>query len=152
QDRTGPLSPPPGGVAGGPVSLPLLSPDCQRQVHAMSRSRSLPRWWWLLVPVSLCGLSCSGSKLNSVKGKVLYKNEPLSGALVTSHPKGTDDLKVVRPTALKKEDGTFTVMTGEKEGAAAGDYVITIICSEVVQPPKGTISTAPPEGKDRLKG
>jgi hypothetical protein len=104
---------------------------------------------------ALCGLSCSGSgdgKLNPVQGKVLYRNQPLSGALVTLHPKDSKDLNVTPPTGLTKEDGTFTVTTGRKDGAAAGEYVVTIICSEEVENKKKTMSTAPPESRDRLNG
>ena len=54
-----------------------------------------------------------------VQGKLLYKNQPMSGALVTFHPKGADEVSAVRPTGLVKEDGTFTLATGQKEGAPA---------------------------------
>ena len=43
-------------------------------------------------------------------------------------------------------------MTGDKSGAPAGEYVVTIICSEVIKPKDGKISTAAPETEDRLKG
>lgn len=118
------------------------------------RSVTPPRWWLGLgVLIGLCGVSCSGSgKLNPVQGKVLYKNEPLKGALVTFHPKGKDDPKAHRPTAQTKEDGTFTVMTGDREGAPAGEYVVTIICSEVPESGKKVFSTTGPETRDRLGG
>jgi hypothetical protein len=88
--------------------------------------------------VTLCGVACSGSQsLNPVTGKVIHKNQPLAGALVTFHPKGSKDLKVERPTALTKEDGTFTVKTGQKDGAPAGDYLVTIICSVPVNKKAG---------------
>jgi hypothetical protein len=81
--------------------------------------------------LALCGLACSGSSsLNSVKGKVLYKNQPLAGALVVFHPKGgSNDMKAERPTGLTKDDGTFTLTTGQKDGAAAGEYKVTIFCT-----------------------
>jgi hypothetical protein len=44
------------------------------------------------------------------------------------------------------------VTTGKKEGAPAGEYVVTIICSEVVEKGKKSMSTEPPESRDRLKG
>jgi hypothetical protein len=100
------------------------------------------------------GLACSGSteKLNPIQGKVLFKNQPLKGALVTFHPKGADDPKKERPTGLTREDGTFTVTTGQKEGAPAGQYVITIICSEVPETASKGISTGGVEAQDRLQG
>ena len=118
------------------------------------RSSSPPRWGWLVLLASLAGVSCSGGdgKLNPVQGKVLHKNKPLSGALVTLHPKDAKGLDVTPTTGLTKEDGTFTVTTGKKEGAPAGEYVVTIICSEVVDKNKKSMSTEPPETRDRLGG
>jgi hypothetical protein len=113
-----------------------------------------PRWRWLVLCAALGCLSCSGGDpLNPVRGQVLYKNEPLKGALVTFHPKGANAVTAVRPVGLTGEDGTFTLTTGQKEGAPAGEYVVTVICSEAVKPPAGKgFSTAPPETRDRLKG
>jgi len=82
---------------------------------------------------AFCGLACSGSgSLNPVTGKVIYKDQPLAGALVTFHLKGSKDIKAVPPTALTKDDGSFTVKTGPSEGAPAGEYIVTIICSAPV--------------------
>jgi hypothetical protein len=83
---------------------------------------------------------------------VLYQNQPLKGALVTLHPRGANDVTAVRPTGLTGEDGTFTVKTGEKEGAPAGEYVATLICSEPVTKDKKRISTEPPQTRDRFRG
>src|SRR5262245_3096245 len=93
-----------------------------------------PGWRWLfLLPVLGC-LSCSGAdSLNPVQGKLLYKGQPMIGALVTFHPKGANDVTTVRPTGLVEPDGTFTLMTGTKEGAPAGDYVVTVIWSELAK-------------------
>src|SRR5262245_1118276 len=109
-------------------------------------------WRWLaLLPALFC-LSCSGSgsALNPVKGKVLYKNQPIKGALVTFHPKGHTDINTVRPTGLTREDGTFNVTTGQKEGAPAGEYVVTLICSEEKKGKK--VGTEPAETRDRFGG
>ncbi|MCS6865128.1 MAG: hypothetical protein RMJ56_12170 [Gemmataceae bacterium] len=109
---------------------------------------------WALVLLSGLGLSCSpsGENYHPVKGKVLYKDEPLAGALVTFHPKGRTDLKTVVSTALTQDDGTFSAQTGDKAGMPTGDYVVTIICSETVKPKAGVITTGPPETRDRLNG
>lgn len=75
----------------------------------------------LLFLASLGILSCSRSdKLNSVQGKVMLDNEPLAGALVSFHPKDEKDLSSIPPTGVTKADGTFTVVTGQKDGAKAG--------------------------------
>jgi hypothetical protein len=99
-------------------------------------------------------LSCSGSgKLYPVQGRVLHKDQPLKGALVTFHPKGADEVTAVRSTGLTGEDGTFTLTTGPKEGAPAGVYVVTVICSEEVpRDKKKGFSTEPPDTRDRFGG
>src|SRR5262249_11617132 len=99
--------------------------------------------------------SCSrGPALNPVQGKVIYKDQPLKGAVVTFHPKEGDKYHTVRPVGLTNEDGTFTLKTGEKDGAPAGEYVVTFICSELTDAPAGTkiITTGAPETRDRLEG
>jgi hypothetical protein len=118
-------------------------------------SPSAPRWQWLVLVPALCGLSCSGSggKLNPVEGKVLYKDKPLKGAVLTFHPKGGNDVTTVRPVGMTQEDGTFKLTTGQKEGAPAGEYVVTLICSEEVNPSsKKSFSTKAPETQDRFQG
>ena len=74
-------------------------------------------------------VSCSGGKsgLNPVKGKVLYKDAPFAGILVTLHPAAGDDPKFQVPTGVTKEDGSFEIETGPDLGAPAGDYVVTMI-------------------------
>jgi len=105
------------------------------------------------VMVGMCALGCSGSgKLNPVTGKVMYKSQPLAGALVTFHPKGSKDFKTERPTGLTKEDGTFSISTGKNEGAPEGEYVVTIICSQTPGNAGKKISTGGMETVDVLKG
>jgi hypothetical protein len=114
-----------------------------------------PRWRWLFLLPALGCLACSGGGgLNPVQGTVLYKDQPLKSAVVTFHPKGGADMKTVLPVGLTREDGTFTVTTGSKEGAPAGEYDVTLICSEEVSPKsKKAISTeALPETRDRFQG
>jgi hypothetical protein len=100
----------------------------------------------------LCCFACSGGKTpNPVQGKVLYKDQPAKGVVVTFHPKGADPVTARRPIGLTKEDGTFTLTTDQKEGAPAGEYVVTIIWPEEVAP-KSKFSTEGPDTRDRLKG
>jgi hypothetical protein len=105
------------------------------------------------LPALFC-LSCSagGGGLNPVHGKVFYKNQPLKGALVTFHPKGPTDLNTVRPVGLTGEDGTFSLTTGQKEGAPAGEYVVTLICSEEVKPKGKKLTLERPDTRDRFGG
>lgn len=116
-------------------------------------SSSLLPWRLLgLVPVLFC-LSCSGGKYNSVHGKVLYKNEPLQGVIVTFHPQQKE-----KPGELSlgvtEEDGSFTLKTGTGEGAPEGEYVVTFYSPEEksgkTARPKGM--TMQREVEDRFKG
>ncbi len=116
-------------------------------------SFSAVRWPFLALLLGPCGLSCSGNAgLSPVQGKVLYKDQPIKGVLVTFHPK-TADLTTHLPIGLTREDGTFTLTTGQSEGAPPGVYVVTFLCSEEVETKgKRTLSTAPPETQDRFRG
>jgi hypothetical protein len=111
-------------------------------------------WRWLAVLPALFCVSCSGNNgLNPVQGTVLYKGEPRKGVLVSFHPE-VEDINFVRPTGLTKEDGTFTLTTGDEPGAPAGKYILTFICSEEVERPKGKAMTMVmgPEYEDSFKG
>jgi hypothetical protein len=117
-----------------------------------SLSRRQRPWRALALLTALLCASCSGGvPLNPVHGKVLLKDQPLKGALVTFHPNGPTDINTILPTGVTGEDGTFNVTTGKKEGAPAGEYVVTLICSEQVGPPK-RMSMEPPQTRDRLGG
>src|SRR5262245_8971321 len=115
-------------------------------------------WSCLIGLLSLTGLSCGGGKgsLNEVRGKVLHKSQPLGGALVTLHPKGDKkDFKAVPSVGITKDDGSFTLTTGKKDGAPAGDYTVTIICSREVggqDKKQKDFSTGGVETEDILKG
>lgn len=108
----------------------------------------------VLVP-AFCCLACSaGDTLNPVEGKVVSKDGPVRGAVVTFHPKGADPITAVRPVGFTKDDGTFTLSTGPKEGAPAGEYVVTFIWPKDV-PTKGkkALSTdMTPESRDVFDG
>jgi hypothetical protein len=115
----------------------------------------LPGRRWLVLLAAVACASCSkGDVLNPVQGKILdTKGQPLEGAVVTFHPKGAaKSIKLVLPVGRSGADGTFTLTTGDKEGAPAGEYTVTVICPEEKKLPKGKISTAPPESKDRFEG
>ncbi len=111
----------------------------------------------ILVP-AVISLSCSSSaKYNPVRGKVLYKNEPIEGVIVTFHPKGKEKLPEL-PIGVTEEDGSFTVNMGKGEGAPEGDYVVTFYCPEKVEEKPG--KKGKPKGmvmqnlqlEDRFKG
>jgi hypothetical protein len=72
--------------------------------------------------------SCSGGKggLYPVQGKVLYKDAPTAGILVTLHPVNADP-KATVSTGYTDDQGVFEITTGQDNGAPAGDYVATLV-------------------------
>jgi hypothetical protein len=72
--------------------------------------------------------------------------------VVTFHPKGADEVTAVRPVGRTGDDGRFTLMTGPKEGAPAGSYVVTVICPEEAPRDKKRISTEGPDTRDMFQG
>jgi hypothetical protein len=119
-----------------------------------------PGWrsarWLLLLIVGLSGLACSGrAALYPVQGKVLYKSQPLSGATVTLHPATGGDTLADWPVGQTQQDGTFTLATGGQNGAAVGEYKVTIVCLQAPQTKSskaGGLSTASEDPEDHLKG
>jgi hypothetical protein len=107
-----------------------------------------------MVVLLLC-VACSGSSLNSASGKVTYKGSPIKGAIVILHPKGSN-INSQRPSGVTDDSGTYTLTTGKKDGAPAGEYVVTITWpEETPAKAKGKIiSTDSNIGDlvDRLKG
>jgi hypothetical protein len=108
---------------------------------------------WLPVAAALLGTSCGGG-LNPVEGKVLVNGQPARGAVVTFHPKGEDSLTTRRPSGVAREDGTFTLSTTKPgDGAAAGEYLVTVVWPDEPKGDKPALGTEPPpEPPDRLNG
>lgn len=108
----------------------------------------------------LGGVSCStgpdGEKLYPTSGRILYKDQPAAGAMVTFHPKNAQSqLTVHRPYGVAKDDGTFTLTTNKNEGAPAGEYVVTVVWYEAPPARKAKgISTGGEDNPavDKLKG
>jgi hypothetical protein len=111
---------------------------------------------WQMVLLALAGLSLSGCSssagLNPVEGRVLYQDRPLGGALVAFHPEAGADINTENPVGFTKEDGTFRLTTGQDDGARAGRYKVTIICSQMPTSAKKSFSTGGVDSVDILKG
>ena len=102
-----------------------------------------------LIAVVLAGCTQKAT-LNPVQGKVTLGGQPLAGALVSFH---SEDPKASPATGFTKEDGTFSVMTDDIEGAKPGTYTITIMCQvPLTKKSQGMEFGGTPETEDRLKG
>jgi hypothetical protein len=123
-------------------------------MHARPLFRPLCLGLVLLAAAACASCSGGGPALNPVRGQVLDgKGQPLAGVNVTLHPKGEDkNIKAQRPFGRSGADGAFTLSTGDKDGAPAGDYTVTLIWPDTANLPEGKIALAPPESKDRLNG
>jgi hypothetical protein len=71
--------------------------------------------------------SCSdGPKLHSVKGSVLYLEQPAEGATVVFQPANSDTNSLM-PSGVVGADGKFTLQTHPHgDGAPASEYVVLI--------------------------
>jgi hypothetical protein len=114
------------------------------------------RFWVLIAALASSGAwGCSGGGgLDPVNGKVLYQNQPLAGALVSFHLENSKSLETQPVTGLTKEDGSFSLSTGQVDGAAPGNYIVTVVCMvpEGGEAKPGAIMQGLPEMEDRLKG
>jgi hypothetical protein len=74
-----------------------------------------------------CGDDPNRQKTYKVRGHVVYKGQPASGALAIFHPKTDDSMKAVRPTATVREDGSFDLTTyKDGDGAPEGEYHVLV--------------------------
>src|SRR5262245_4172855 len=76
-------------------------------------------------------LACSSAGLNPTQGKVTYKGEAIKGAVVVFVAKNAKS-NSHHPSGVTGEDGSYSLTTGTKEGAPAGEYVVTITWMEAV--------------------
>ena len=82
----------------------------------------------LALTVSIALGGCSGSSdLSAVTGKVTYKGQPVSGATILFMGDET-----TRPaTAISSSDGSYSLMTLDKKGAAPGQYSVIVTKTEM---------------------
>lgn len=119
----------------------------------VARGFALRRGLPLLALSALLAASCSGSDA-TVTGQVTYQGNPIEGAVVTFHPKGSNDVKAERPSGLTDKDGKFTLSTGSKSGAPPGEYVVTVNWHKPLDGPakKMTGTDQPPPPPDQFRG
>ena len=82
------------------------------------------RWifWAVVALAAMAAAGCGGSSLDSVSGKVILGDKPLTKGNVSFHRVGGGAMG----TAVIQSDGSFSAKTGTQEGLAPGDYQITV--------------------------
>jgi hypothetical protein len=82
-----------------------------------------------------CG---NASGLHHVSGKVLYKGEPATGAMVSFVSKVPTEADLAQAAfGIVQEDGSFTLAGPLGEGAPAGEYVVLVEWKEGAGKVKG---------------
>jgi len=87
-----------------------------------------PRWLGL-APLALCMLltaGCGRAPLTPVQGKVAYKGFNLHGGVIVFTPDGTRGERGSIAVAKIREDGSYTLLTGDAPGASPGWYRVTV--------------------------
>lgn len=72
--------------------------------------------------VAFVGCSDDGSNLVRAGGTVMYKNSPISGAMVTFIPENGP-----LATGTTDSEGKFTLTTGGRPGATVGNNKVTVV-------------------------
>ena len=105
-------------------------------------------WSWsglLLVLVCLsCTRAANGPPLFPVKGHVFYESKPANGAVVILHSTG-NRVNASRPRGRADATGAFELTTYETgDGAAAGEYVVTVEWKRAEDHPEQGTELLPP--------
>ncbi len=101
-------------------------------------------------PLAGCGGPDKPSRPQfAVHGRVMHKGQPAAEAIVVLHPVDKTKASVYPPRGVTDKDGLFVIGSRLKDdGAAEGDYDVTVVWPED-QDPKNPSENTPP---DRLKG
>lgn len=109
-----------------------------------------------LVALCMAVAGCSsGEPLNPVTGKVTVGGKPATGATVIFHPDGPADVNAVVASGRAGPDGTFTLTTGDKPGAKAGKYIVTVVWpdpNKKITPTQQMMGVSPDDAPDLLRG
>lgn len=77
----------------------------------------------LALTLVLCGTAGCGSRLAPVRGKVTYREKPVTVGNILFVP----DAGGATATADIQKDGTYVLRTGDRPGAAPGRYKVMIV-------------------------
>lgn len=79
-----------------------------------------------LLIAGLCSCQRQPLSLTAVSGKVLYRGAQLPGGLVVFTPDASRGAGGPIAFGKIREDGSYTLFTGESEGASAGWYRVSV--------------------------
>src|SRR5262245_14723106 len=82
----------------------------------------------LMCVVALAGCGPSTPQLTPVKGRVLFRGQPLPYGTIVFVPDSTRGTRGNIAVAEIQRDGTFTLKTDEAFGAVAGHHKVTVSC------------------------
>ena len=80
----------------------------------------------LFLSMFLAGCQQDPGALTPVTGRVTFKGVPLNGGLIVFAPDASKGESGASAYSIIREDGTFTLCTGETAGAHAGWYKVTV--------------------------
>ena len=93
----------------------------------MIRSARINGLCWLGGLCLLAGCGRQEPLLYPVQGKVYWKDQPATGAMVVFHPLFSLESGNQKPRAYVKEDGHFQLTTNRLyDGAPSGRYAVTV--------------------------
>jgi hypothetical protein len=79
-----------------------------------------------LLIAALCGCQRTPAPFAAVHGRVLYKGSQIPGGLIVFTPDASRGTSGAIAFGKIREDGSYTLFTGEAEGASAGWYRVTV--------------------------
>ena len=95
-----------------------------------------------IVVLLLCiaATGCGNAYDATAQGTVTHNGKPLALGTITFHPEGRGPVAYGSIQA----DGSYSLTTGERVGIVPGKYRVTVVASETIKPPAGSIASPTP--------
>jgi hypothetical protein len=106
----------------------------------------------LALGLASCSMQPGGPPLYAVEGRVFFEDRPAEGAVVILHAPNGDKPGDSRPRGKADADGHFVLSTFQPgDGAAAGEYVVTVEWKRRDDHPEQGVDLLPPGYADPKK-
>lgn len=96
------------------------------EIPVMISARMLIVCSFALCSLLVAGCQKKATSLNQVTGKVFYKGAPLQGGLIVFSPDTSRGESGGIAFSKINDDGTYTLQSGDTQGATAGWYRVTV--------------------------